>query len=125
MRRAVSLFAAFAALAVPAAAQADTGDIIVKRDPGLDRSQRLAVRQNADVRLVDALSLPDTEVVDPQGSQAAALAALRKDPSVVYAEPDGEVHALRYADDDPYWGYQWDLENDGQNDAYNDPGVAG
>ena len=35
--------------------------IIVKRVAGLDRGERLAVRQDADVKLDEALALPDTE----------------------------------------------------------------
>ena len=54
-----------AALALPADALAADA-IIVKRAPGLDRDERLAVRADAGVKLSDTLTLPDTEVVVPR-----------------------------------------------------------
>ena len=62
MHRIALSLALAASLAVPASAAAQTG-IVVKRAPGLDRAERLAVRADADVKLVDTLSLPNTEVV--------------------------------------------------------------
>ena len=48
------------------------------------------------------MRLPDTEVVRAApGHLAEALAALRADPSVVYAEPNVPVHAFTA---DTYWG---------------------
>src|SRR5690348_11608589 len=106
---------ALAALAVsPAAARAD---IIVQRAAGASAS---AVRSDAGVQLVEHLPLARTEVVKAApGDQAEALAQLNADPSVVYAEPDGAMHALTT---DAYFGYQWALSNDG-NGPYG--GIAG
>jgi subtilisin family serine protease len=90
--------------------RAYAADIIVKREPGLARAERAEVRRDAGVKLVDVLTLPDTEVVrtdDPR----AALAALNADPDVSYAELDREVHALTI---DPLFGQQWALANTGQ-----------
>jgi thermitase len=87
-------------------------DIIVKRRPGLDRSQRAALRAGADVRLRRALTLADTELVRAEaGRLTEALAALDADPDVVYAEPNAPVRALTA---DPYWPLQWGLENTAQ-----------
>ncbi len=104
-------FLLLTALAAPATAQAGEGDIIVRRDAGLDRSERLALRARNDVRFEASLPLSGAELVRPEGSRAAALAALNRDPDVVYAEPDRRVHAVS---DDADWGEQWDLENGGQ-----------
>jgi subtilisin family serine protease len=86
----------------PAAARAD---IIVQRAPGASAA---AVRTDAGVQLVDTLPLARTQVVkaDPGQSQADALAALKADPDVVYAEPDRSMHALT---SDTYWSLQPDL----------------
>jgi len=98
------------ALALPASASAQ--DIIVKRVPGLDREQRLDVRQDAGVTLDEALTLPDTErVTAPAGEADAALQALNADPGVLYAEPDLMV-ALQSNDAEFPW--MWGLHNTGQ-----------
>src|SRR4051812_42940321 len=96
---------------MPATAQAGEGDIIVRRDAGLDSAERLALRQRADVRFAAALPLEGAELVRPEGSRKAALAALNDDPDVVFAEPDRRVSA---ATNDDEWGLQWNLENGGQ-----------
>ncbi len=116
--RSLSL-ALFAALALPANALAADA-IIVKRAPGLDRDERLAVRADADVKLTDRLTLPDTEVVVPRdGDVEQALKELNDNPDVVYAEPDVPV---RLQSNDPMFGSLYGLENTGQ--TVWDPGVA-
>jgi thermitase len=109
-------------IAPAASARADGGDIIVQRTAGLDRSERLDVRRDAGVTLVDALTLPDTEVVHAApGDLDAALAALNADPDVRYAEPDRTVHVTT---NDTDYADQWALENTGQTvNGY--PGTPG
>jgi subtilisin family serine protease len=110
----VALTLSFLLLAVLApAAQAAPGEtrIIVGRDPGLSGRERADIRRDAGVDLVRTLGLPNTEVVttaDPQ----AALADLRKNPDVRYAELDRVRHALT---NDTYFSYQWAIENTGQD----------
>jgi subtilisin family serine protease len=100
-----------AALALPADAVAADA-IIVKRAPGLDREERLAVRADADVRLTDMLTLPDTEVVVPRdGDAGEALKELNENPDVLYAEPDLPVGL---DSNDAFYGDQFGLENTGQ-----------
>src|SRR4051812_40832019 len=110
----------------PTPAQLDAAgihDIIVKRRPGLDAGDRAQVRAAADVTYADSLRLRDTEIVHAEpGTLADALAALRADPSVVYAEPDAPVHAFT---GDEYWPAQWALENDGQSVFGDPPGQPG
>jgi thermitase len=115
---------ATALVAAPAAAQAATGapdpaaleragvqDIVVQRVPGLDRAERAEVRADADVRLHEALSLPNTEVVRAApGGLTEALDALNADPDVVYAEPDAPVRAAT----DARFSEEWALRNTGQ-----------
>jgi len=98
-----------AAVAFPARAQAQ--NIIVKRAPGLSSAERADVRKDAGVKLVDTLSLPDTEVVRPKQGTGAALAALNADSDVAYAEVDRSLGALS---DDPYFSQLWALQNTGQ-----------
>src|SRR4051794_11124607 len=96
---------------MPATAKAGEGDIIVRRDAGLNRAERLALRQRPDVRFAAALPLSGAELVRPEGSRKQALEALNRDPDVVYAEPDRRVHAVT---NDADWDEQWNLDNGGQ-----------
>jgi len=98
-------------LTTPAAAQASDGDIIVRHDAGLDRAERLALRERTDVRFSASLPLAGAELVRPEGSRKEALDALNRDPDVVYAELDQRVHAVT---DDTNWDEQWNLDNAGQ-----------
>src|SRR5690349_20764860 len=98
--------------AVPAAAQAAEGDIIVQRVPGLDRAERAHLRADAGVELVSTLSVPHTELVSAD-DPAQALADLRADDDVVYAEPDRRMRLTRVMDD-PGFSALWALENTGQ-----------
>jgi subtilisin family serine protease len=110
----VTLTLSLLVLAVLApAAQAATDDthIIVGRDPGLSGSERAEIRRDAGVKHVENLRLANIEVVatdDPK----AALAALRSDPDVRYAELDRSRHAFT---NDPDYSAQWALENTGHN----------
>jgi thermitase len=114
----VRLFAAVAAAtlcaaALPAMASAATSDeIIVKREAGLTAAERADVRAGAGVRFERTLPLGDVEVVSAApGDRADALADLRSDPDVVWAEPNRERRA---AARDPWFPSEWGLENTGQ-----------
>ena len=90
-------------------------EIIVKRDPGLSAGQRAALRAQAGVSYLGPGPLPDTELDRaPAGGLAAAVAALRGDSQVQYAEPNGEVHAASVPND-AYFADQWALSNTGQS----------
>ena len=110
--RTISLALLMCAL-LPGVAQANsTTDIIVKRDPGLTAAERADIRADADVRLVETLSLPRTEVVAAEpGDVADALRDLNADPDVVYAERDSEVRVFTA---DTYFHVLWAFENTGQ-----------
>ncbi len=115
--RRAALIAALAATALPA--QAGAATIIVKRAPGLDRAERLAVRRDADVDFKAALKLSDTELVTA-ADVSGAVDALNANPDVVYAEPDRQ---LAPASNDTWFGYEWGLENTGQADFAGDIGT--
>ncbi len=71
----------------------------------------LVVRSFKAVRDLELVRLPEAVRVE------AALTAYRKDPSVLYAEPDYAVHALQnpVTPNDPRFAEQWGLHNTGQN----------
>ncbi len=90
-------------------------EIIVKRDPGLSGAQQAALRARAGISYVGPGPLPNTELDRaPADGLASAVAALRRDPQVQYAEPNGEVHAAGVPND-PYFSDQWALSNTGQS----------
>jgi len=99
---------------LPAGAAADTTTrIIVKREPGLNATERADIRADADVRYVESLPLPRTEVVAAAPSDVGdALDVLNADPGVMYAELDRPIRAL--ATNDPYYTLLWAVENTGR-----------
>src|SRR4051812_26171047 len=117
------VMAAVLLFAIPATARAAEGDIIVQRAPGLDGAERQALRADAGVKLVEPLPLERTELVSA-ADPAQALAALRDDDDVVYAEVDRRV-SLTSTTNDTYFGSLWALENTGQADYRGQFGIAG
>src|SRR5918998_169425 len=102
-----SVFLALLLLALlPASAAANTTTrIIVQRDTGLSAAERADIRAEADVRYVESLPLPRTEVVAAEpGDVADALRDLNADPDVVYAERDGIRSAAADPEIDDLWG---------------------
>ncbi len=90
-------------------------EIVLKRDPGLSATEEAKLRAQAGISYVGPGPLPNTEVDRASaGGLAAAVAALRSDPQIQYAEPNGEVHAASVPDD-PGFSYQWALSNTGQS----------
>ena len=87
-------------------------EIIVRREPGLSAAERADVRADADVELTRRSTLPDTELVEAgKGDLAEAVAALNRDPDVIYAEPVTVQSALSA---DPSYSSLWGLDNTGQ-----------
>ena len=111
MRR--SLLAMLFLLLAPASARAAEGEIIVQRAPGADRAE---LREDAGVEHVRNLPLERTELVEPAPGETlpAALAALRADDDVIYAELDQVASIANPLPDDPYFGDLWGLHNTGQ-----------
>lgn len=113
----LAVLLALAALALPASASADdTVDLVIRRDPGLTAGERAGVRADAGVDFERKLRLSDAEVVSVPASEAPeALAALRADPDVRWAQRDDGARAQASPNADPYWSYLWGLENTGQS----------
>ena len=106
------LATALAAPAQPASAAPLADEIIVKRAAGLTSAERADLRAGAAVRLERTIGLPRVEVVAARrGDRAAALAALRADPDVVWAEPNRRRTAVTT---DALFPSLWGLENTGQ-----------
>jgi subtilisin family serine protease len=91
--------------------------LLVQRAPGLTAAERAELRDDADVRFVRALALPETELVRADdGELGEALDALRADPAVTHVEVDVPVSAFTTAPGtDAMWSQLWALENTGQN----------
>jgi thermitase len=103
--------AALALALAPAAARADDARIIVHHRAGLDAAERAEIRADADTELERTLRLPNTEVVSiTEGTRAEALAELRGDPDVVYAETDDLVRPFTT---DTLWTQLWGMFNPG------------
>jgi subtilisin family serine protease len=111
------LLAVAAALAAPAAASADEGQIIVKFASGADAHDRSDARQDARVAAAASLPLDGTQLVTPQRGTtvAKAVAALERSRDVVYAEPDAARSAFAAPTSDADFGDQWALQNTGQD----------
>lgn len=100
MRRVLALTFALVALPVSAAHAAD-GEmrIVVARDTGLSAAQQADIRDDADVTHATTLPVANAEVdTVPAGEARAALAALRADPRVQFAQID---HVRHVAGDTP------------------------
>src|SRR3954471_1936800 len=110
--RPLSLAFLMLALLLPASASAEQATrIIVQHDPGLSSAERRDIRTDADVRLVDTMLLPRTEVVATAADEAQrALHELNHDPDVVFAQID---HRRAVSFD--RMPRQWALENTAQS----------
>jgi thermitase len=137
LRRAGGAGAALALVAVTAAAAQEQpaspgssaiatvgqapGEAIVRFEPGTSATERRHVRSAAGVAHEDSLNLARAEVVEIDGSVAAALRRLERQPHVAYAQPN-----YRYAvaavepPDDPLFGQLWGLSDP----ALADPGIS-
>jgi subtilisin family serine protease len=106
------LIALLLVLTVPGVASASSStQIIVKRAPGLSAAERADIRAGAQVRFVETLPLPRTEVVRAARDDVGdAVRDLNADPDVVYAERDRIVRA---SSQDSFFTEQWGLDNRG------------
>src|SRR6476659_2735311 len=130
------LLAVAAAFAVPAAASAAEGQIIVKYASSADAQDRADARDDAGVVRDETLPLPSTELVTPQGGTSVAVAVLERSRDVAYAEPDQTRRAFDlYPDEarvdangaplnDQPFANLWALHNTGQA-IQRRPGLAG
>jgi thermitase len=96
------------------------GEAIVSYRPGTDAGERLAVRRAADVAVDRGLELPQTQVVEVDGSVEAAIRRLERQPDVADAQPNLRYRALAVPPpNDSFFGDLWGL----QDPAPPNPGV--
>ncbi|HYF63679.1 MAG TPA: peptidase S8, partial [Herpetosiphonaceae bacterium] len=90
------------------------GQFIVKFKPGTQRANRQAELSSIGATMIDRIPALDAEVVEfasaaRAGTPAAAqeaLAALKRNPNVEYAEPN-YIMNVQYTPNDPSLGQQW------------------
>jgi subtilisin family serine protease len=130
---AIPLAALALAIAAPAAASAAAGFVpgqaIVRFKSGTEASERTATRANAGVSFKRPLRIPGAQLVSVRGSVEAAVARLKRQPDVAYAQPNFVYHALASPPNDPFFGRLWGLRNTGQTvpifGGGSDPGTPG
>jgi subtilisin family serine protease len=102
------------------------GQVLVRYEPGTSSSERAAVRDEAGVALERRLNVTRVELLDLDGgvSVPEALAELRADPDVAFAEPD-YVYTLAEAipDDTMFQTHLWGLRNTEQFDGIADADI--
>jgi thermitase len=117
-RRAVFIACILAFVLAPVAEAADSDRIVLKRRDGLSAAERADLRADAEVTLERSLGFARLEVVTADdGDRSEAIAELRADPDVVWAEPDRR----RTLSADPLAELEWGLENTGQAPWYGTP----
>ena len=103
------LIALLLALAVPGVASANSAtQIIVKRDPGLTAAERADIRADAQVRLVESLPLPRTEVVAAKPGDAARRPTRPQTPTRTSSTPSATA-SCGASSDDEYFDDEWGL----------------
>ena len=84
--------------------------VLMRFRPGTDAGERADARRDAGVRRERVFAVPGLEVVTPGArSSEAAAAALRREPEVLYAEPN-RVRRAALQPSDPFFSTQWALE---------------
>ena len=89
------------------------GELLVRYRPGLPPGERDRVARAFGVRPLAHYTLIDLDRVQVSEPLDSAIARLRADPRVLYAEPNYIVHAYR-TPDDPRFVEQYALHNTGQ-----------
>ncbi len=104
--------------ALPAAARLQgpfaPGEAIVRFEPGTSGGERRRARRAARVGYDSSLGLRRAEVVEVDGSVAAAVRRLERQPGVAYAQPNYRYEALAVNDTffDQLWGLSDPVEPD-------------
>ena len=89
------------------------GEILVRYRRGVRAAERDALSRSRGARRLHRFRLIDVDHLSVAEPVDSALARLRSDPSVLYAEPNWIVHAFRIPND-PRFPEQYALENQGQ-----------
>src|SRR5262249_12332686 len=113
------LLAAFVLLASPAILNAQSGsvpdEVLVRYKPGVAAHDRAAVRAQLRGSMIGHWDWIQVELIHlDQPDVAQAIGRAKKNPHVLYAEPNFVVHALDVPND-PLFPDQWSLQNTGQS----------
>jgi len=84
------------------------GQVVVRFRASADRLSRKAALSSESAATVKRLVLPGLQLVHVDGSVADAVAALRRDPAVAYAEPN-YLYRADAVPNDPRYGQLWGL----------------
>lgn len=96
------------------------GRLVVKFRDELAATKRAARLSQLGLATGKHIAGIDVELVDvPAGQEPALAAQLRRDPTVLYAEPDYTVYALKTPNDTYYGEYQWNMRRIGMENAWN------
>jgi subtilisin family serine protease len=94
-------------------ATAVTGELLVRFRHEVRAAERTAIASARGARALHHFAFIDVDHLRVPGNVDSAIAALRADPRVLYAEPNYELHVAR-SPDDPLYPEQYGLHNEGQ-----------
>jgi subtilisin family serine protease len=106
------------------AEQVVPGEAIVRFEAGTDAGERREVRRAAGVQFERSLRFSRTQLVEVDGSVAAAVRRLERQEEVAYAQPNYRYQALAPPPNDTQFGQLWGLHNTGQT-VEGTPGTPG
>ncbi len=90
-------------------ARSAQGEALVRFEPGVVAAERREARDDAGVEFEQSLLVPRLQVVTFDGSVKSAVARLRRQPGVAYAQPNFRYHTLAVSND-THSALQWGLE---------------
>jgi len=95
-----------------AASEAVAGELLVGLKAGVSDREIEGLYQAHGLTELERLHQPDDvrRLAVPEAAASAVLRALNRNPLVSYAEPNYTASALAVPND-PYYGYQWNLDN--------------
>ena len=91
-----------------------TGRLIVQYEEGTSDAAREELRESAGLELVTDVALADTELVDPAGTVALAIAQLDARAAIASVEPEYRRTQAAGPTTEALFGQQWALHNTGQ-----------
>jgi len=119
----IFIFASLASASSPPLAPSAAGElyapdrILVRFAPGVSASTRAAIHRANGAALIREIPQIGVQVLRvPSNRVPEMVTAYSRNPNVLYAEPDYMAYAVEEPQpvNDPYFGKQWGLDNDGQ-----------
>jgi len=101
------------------------GEVLVKFKPSTARTTSKTILNNLNMHAVKYYKSVDVHLTrtPPRISVEEAVARLKKDQSVYYAEPNYVYYATETVPNDPDYGLQWGLHNTGQTGGTTDADI--